>query len=206
MSTKIPLCQIGLLCLVFMIITGCGPAAPRFRSDSDRNKQDKEDGRTLVRSDDEKKTTESETEKPRENDSARDFRKENNPSLTPLDQSRMMREISKYMGTPYVVGGEDLNGIDCSGYVKLVFEKSIGKQIPRKSSDQARMGVSVGYDELMFGDLVFFNTNGEAFSHVGIYLGDDLFAHASFSLGVTISSLISPYYKNRYEGARRIIK
>ncbi len=86
-----------------------------------------------------------------------------------------------------------------------VYKNSVGKTLPRSSGEQFKMGIPVTYRDLKFGDLVFFNTTGEVASHVGIYLGDDLFAHASVSLGVTISSLESFYYKQRYEGARRIV-
>lgn len=109
------------------------------------------------------------------------------------------------MGTKYVTGGEDERGIDCSGYVLAVYRSALGKQLPRTSAEQANVGMEIPLDDLKFGDLVFFNTSGERFSHVGIYLGDDLFAHASVSLGVTISSLESSYYKRRVDGARRII-
>jgi cell wall-associated NlpC family hydrolase len=67
------------------------------------------------------------------------------------------------------------------------------------------LGQTVELSELKFGDLIFFNTTGDRASHVGIYLGDDLFAHASVSFGVTISSLQSSYYAKRYETARRIV-
>lgn len=137
---------------------------------------------------------------------ARDFRTEKNAAIKPLDNSRMMREISKYMGVSYVYGGEDENGMDCSGYTLTVYKNSIGKQLPRTAAEQSRLGVAVDLSGLKFGDLVFFNTTGESASHVGIYLGDDLFAHASVSQGVTISSLQSSYYKSRYESARRIVQ
>jgi cell wall-associated NlpC family hydrolase len=135
----------------------------------------------------------------------RDFRKEKNSALAPLDQSKMMREISKYMGVPYVLGGSTLDGMDCSGYTSTVYKNSINKPLPRTSSEQSKLGIHVGLQDLKFGDLIFFNTTGESTSHVGIYLGDDLFAHASVSLGVTISSLQSSYYAKRYETARRIV-
>jgi len=88
----------------------------------------------------------------------------------------------------------------------LVYKNSIAKPLPRTSSEQFKLGSAIEYADLKFGDLVFFNTTGESASHVGIYLGDDLFAHASISLGVTISSLESSYYKKHYEGARRIVE
>jgi lipoprotein Spr len=127
-------------------------------------------------------------------------------ALKPLDQSKMMREISKYMGVPYVHGGSDINGMDCSGYTMIVYKNSVGKLLPRSSSEQAKIGTRVELNDLKFGDLIFFNTTGEKASHVGIYLGDDLFAHASVTLGVTISSLQSMYYDKRYESARRIVE
>lgn len=135
----------------------------------------------------------------------RSFKTEKNTALAPLDRSRMMREISRYMGTPYDYGGNSLSGIDCSGYTMNVYKNSIGRELPHSSQKQFGMGKSVSASDLKFGDLVFFNTTGESASHVGIYIGDDLFAHASVTLGVTISSLESTYYKTRYEGARRLI-
>lgn len=136
----------------------------------------------------------------------RDFTRERNEALSNLDQSRLMREISKYMGVPYLLGGTSGEGLDCSAYTMLVYRQALKKELPRTSQEQARIGSPVDFDDLKFGDLVFFNTTGESASHVGIYLGDDLFAHASMGLGVTISSLQSTYYKSRFEQARRIIK
>jgi cell wall-associated NlpC family hydrolase len=135
----------------------------------------------------------------------RDFKREKNAAIKPLDQSKMMKEISRYMGVPYVYGGMTEDGLDCSGYTSLVYNHSVGMHLPRSSSEQSKVGKSVAFADLKFGDLIFFNTTGESASHVGIYLGDDLFAHASVSLGVTISSLESSYYKTRFELARRIV-
>jgi len=137
---------------------------------------------------------------------ARTFKTEKNTAISNLDQARMMREISKMMGVPYRLGGADQDGVDCSAYTMLVYKNSLGKQLARTSMEQYGQGSTVSTEDLKFGDLVFFNTTGETASHVGIYLGDDLFAHASTTLGVTISSLVSPYYKKRYEGARRVIE
>jgi cell wall-associated NlpC family hydrolase len=89
---------------------------------------------------------------------ARDFRKEKNPALKPLDQSKMMREISKYMGVSYVHGGASLDGMDCSGYTMTVYKNSVGKLLPRSSAEQAKVGKPVELNDLKFGDLIFFNT------------------------------------------------
>jgi cell wall-associated NlpC family hydrolase len=118
----------------------------------------------------------------------------------------MMREISKYMGVPFSHGGTSTEGMVCSGYTMTVYKNSIGVTLPRSSVEQSKIGEPVDFEKLKFGDLVFFNTTGETVSHVGIYLGDDLFAHASVSLGVTISSLQSAYFEKRYECARRVIE
>ena len=195
-----------------MALQGCGSSSPRFRS-GEAPKPKAAEKKTAVRF-----ATREEQEEAKENDKlpdpksidsvvsgTRDFRKEKNKAITPLDQSKIMRAISRYMGTPYEYGGMSVDGMDCSAYTLLVYKESIGKQLPRSAQAQSKIGSSVRFEELKFGDLVFFNTTGAQGSHVGIYLGDDLFAHASVTLGVTISSIESSYYKNRYEGARRIV-
>jgi cell wall-associated NlpC family hydrolase len=196
-----------------VLLEGCGSSSPRF---GDREKKP------------EKKTTERKgprfsskevEEESKENtkkvdpgeienikSGARDFKKEKNPAIKPLDHSKMMREISKYMGVPYVYGGSSAEGMDCSGYTMTVYKNAVGVALPRSAAEQSKVGTTVKFENLKFGDLVFFNTTGQSDSHVGIYLGDDLFAHASVSLGVTISSLQSFYYEKRYEEARRIIQ
>lgn len=116
----------------------------------------------------------------------------------------MDKVIDKTIGTKYVSGGTSTNGFDCSGFTMFVFDK-IGINLPHQSGSQYQMGSAVSRDEMRPGDLVFFNTNGKGVSHVGIYVGDGDFAHASSSRGVTISSLNDSYYVNRYVGAKRIM-
>ncbi|CUU05739.1 NlpC/P60 family protein [Candidatus Thermokryptus mobilis] len=89
----------------------------------------------------------------------------------------------------------------------IVFKNAIGLNLPRTTSEQFKLGSLItDYDSLEVGDLLFFNTTGEIASHVGIYIGDGLFAHASVSEGVTISSINNPYYRKRFNGAKRIIE
>lgn len=116
----------------------------------------------------------------------------------------MDKVIDKAIGTKYVSGGTSTNGFDCSGFTMYVFDK-IGINLPHQSGSQYQMGTDVSRDEMRPGDLVFFNTSGKGISHVGIYVGDGEFAHASSSRGVTISSLSDSYYVNRYVGAKRIM-
>ncbi|MEK3881040.1 C40 family peptidase [Paenibacillus sp. FSL H8-0122] len=118
--------------------------------------------------------------------------------------SKMDKVIDKAIGTKYVSGGTSTNGFDCSGFTMYVFDK-IGINLPHQSGSQYQMGSAVSRDEMRPGDLVFFNTSGKGVSHVGIYVGDGEFAHASSSRGVTISSLSDSYYVNRYVGAKRIM-
>ncbi|KUP21108.1 hydrolase [Paenibacillus sp. DMB5] len=118
--------------------------------------------------------------------------------------SKMDKVIDKAIGTKYVSGGVSTNGFDCSGFTMYVFDK-IGINLPHQSGSQYQMGTAISRDNLREGDLVFFNTSGRGVSHVGIYVGDGKFAHASSSKGVTISSLSDSYYVNRYVGAKRIM-
>lgn len=121
-------------------------------------------------------------------------------------REKILFEIITYLDTPYLYGGISKNGIDCSAFTQQVFNNSVGVQLPRTASLQYQEGEEIETREnLIFGDLLFFNTTSRSYpGHVGIYLGENLFAHASRSLGVTVSSLKSSYYQTRYIGAKRI--
>ncbi len=118
----------------------------------------------------------------------------------------MLMEIIRYLNTPYKYGGNSLSGIDCSAFTQNVYRDSWLLDLNRSARDQFQQGIVIeDRSELEFGDLVFFNTRKRVKpGHVGIYIGDNLFAHASSKLGVTISSLDHEYYNKRYMGARRI--
>jgi cell wall-associated NlpC family hydrolase len=131
---------------------------------------------------------------------------EDEPLPPALNRDHVLLEIVSLLGVPYEYGRADRGGMDCSAFTEAVYGGALRVQIPRSTSDQYREGTEIGRDRLRFGDLVFFNTTGESPSHVGIYIEDDLFAHASTSYGVTISSMESEYYRDRFVGARRIIK
>ncbi|MGA8263986.1 MAG: C40 family peptidase, partial [Ignavibacteriaceae bacterium] len=120
-------------------------------------------------------------------------------------KEKMLMEILKYINTPYKYGGTSSNGIDCSAFTQSVFSKSLSVKLDRTAKGQYHEGHDVAdIDDLEFGDLVFFNTSRRVKpGHVGIYIGDHLFVHASRS-GVTVSSLDMDYYAKRFMGGRRI--
>jgi len=111
------------------------------------------------------------------------------------------------IGVDYVYGGETPEGgLDCSGLVRHVFQQVTGVTLPRTSKEQSRVGKPVARADLKPGDLVFFNTRRFAFSHVGIYLGDDRFIHApSRGSEVEIAELNNGYWRKHFDGARRLV-
>lgn len=114
----------------------------------------------------------------------------------------MVRTGRSFMGTPYVWGGEDPSGFDCSGYIQYVFAKH-NINMPRTADIQYNVGKVVPLGQEKPGDLVFFETYCPGPSHVGIYLGRDRFMHASSSRGVTVDRLSSDFFAARYLGAKR---
>lgn len=121
-------------------------------------------------------------------------------------QGRLILFAKKLLDIPYRFGGNSLLGIDCSAYVKKVYSL-IGIDLPRSAREQFQEGRPVDEEELSIGDLVFFKTYASFPSHVGIYLGNNLFIHASSkSKKVTIDSLNTPYYLKRFIGAKRLIE
>ncbi len=123
-----------------------------------------------------------------------------------IAKQQLMNSIMDWLGTRYHFGGSSRSGIDCSAFVRTVFAKSANIVLPRTASSQIEVGDRVrNVEDLQFGDLVFFHTRSHAYvSHVGIYLGNKLFAHSSTRFGVTVSSLESDYYSAHLIGARRL--
>lgn len=112
------------------------------------------------------------------------------------------------VGNPYRLGGTSPEtGLDCSGFVGHVYRQVTGVELPRDSRAISDKTLPLAPTELQPGDLVFFNTLERAFSHVGIYLGDDRFVHAASSRSgaVMVSRLGDPYWRERYDGARRVV-
>jgi lipoprotein Spr len=123
-------------------------------------------------------------------------------ALSATSNMKLFHFVYDWIGTPYHFGGESRKGIDCSAFTKELYSEVFNLDIKRSSRDIFSMVNPVGKDDLKEGDLVFFKIHSRRISHVGIYLGDGKFAHAS-SRGVAISSLDDNYYSRYfYKGGR----
>jgi cell wall-associated NlpC family hydrolase len=116
----------------------------------------------------------------------------------------MLASIDRLQGTRYRSGGNAPDGFDCSGFVQYLFSKAFGLQLPRTSPELALLGNIIPRDRLRRGDLLFFSS-GTDIDHVGIYLGDNRFVHASTTTGVSIANLYQHYFQHRYAFGTRII-
>lgn len=119
-------------------------------------------------------------------------------------KSRLMDQYASWKGVRYRLGGSTRKGIDCSAFVQRTFREQFGLELPRSTSEQQDSGKSISRSQLRTGDLVLFRA-GSTGRHVGIYIGNSQFVHASTSSGVTISSMNEPYWKKRYNEARRVL-
>jgi cell wall-associated NlpC family hydrolase len=118
----------------------------------------------------------------------------------------LISEGKQYIGTPYKFGAPAgvTYAFDCSSFTQFLF-KGLDVDLPRTSSAQATVGETVKKGYLSMGDLVFFNTNGKSISHVAIYAGNNKIIHSSTSKGVTVSSLGTGYWANKYVTAKRVL-
>jgi cell wall-associated NlpC family hydrolase len=112
-------------------------------------------------------------------------------------------QYDEWRGTRYRIGGLSKDGIDCSGFIHMTFKSRLSITLPRSSDQQAELGTDVDKDQLQAGDLVFFKT-GRTLRHVGVYLEDGRFLHASTKLGVVISRLNESYWKSAFWKAKRL--
>ena len=121
------------------------------------------------------------------------------------DNIRFGYILQSYLGRPYTGRSKYIEGVDCSFFVSDVFRKYDSTELPRTVKDQFNTGGNVPYRQLRYGDLVFYKTERNRVSHVGIYVGDGRFIHASTSRGVIITAMNEKYWSQRYVGARRIL-
>lgn len=120
-----------------------------------------------------------------------------------LVKRKLLSQYNEWKGTRYREGGLSKRGVDCSGFVQITFRSRLGVDLPRSTKQQVTIGRPVARNNLRTGDLIFFKT-GFFSRHVGMYLGESRFLHASSAKGVTISSLKENYWAGNYWLARRI--
>lgn len=124
--------------------------------------------------------------------------------LKGTENKELIRVVSSWLGTPYKYGGVSKDGTDCSGFVKTVYESLYKISLYRSAADLEKNTDTISKKDLKTGDLVFFKFGGTKISHVGIYLADNKFIHASSSKGVIVSDLTIDYYKKGFYCAGRI--
>ncbi len=118
---------------------------------------------------------------------------------------QLEKAYKKYKGTRYRYGGTTSLGFDCSGFTQRVFSEYLHHSLPRTTKAMMKTGKKISKKQLKPGDLVFFHPS-RRYYHVGIYIGDGIFIHASTSKGVIKSKLTNPYWKKKYIFSRRVLK
>lgn len=123
------------------------------------------------------------------------------------DAAELVVRALDLLGVRYRFGGaHPESGVDCSGLVQWLFRQALAVDLPRTALAMSRLGTVVLPAELVIGDLVFFNTRGRPYTHIGIYIGEGRFVHASSTRReVVVDRLDAPYYRARFNGARRVI-
>lgn len=119
------------------------------------------------------------------------------------EDKKLLEELSSWIGTPYAYGGESKAGTDCSGLVQTVYKTVYNVSLYRTANDLEKNCEKVKKEDMKAGDLIFFKINSTKISHVGIYLANNKFIHAS-SKGVMVSDLIQAYYTKYYYSSGRI--
>ncbi|MDD3926125.1 MAG: NlpC/P60 family protein, partial [bacterium] len=132
------------------------------------------------------------------------IRSAENASRSGRRPDSILEYAQRCLGIPYVWGGSSPSGYDCSGFVQAVF-RTAGIKLPRVSFEQFREGQPVDFNDLLPGDAVFFSTYASGASHVGIYIGNDSFIHASSAAGKITTTSFTSYYRTHFIGARRYI-
>jgi cell wall-associated NlpC family hydrolase len=135
---------------------------------------------------------------------APDAMTKNTYSYVTIPREKIMAVVNRYSGVPYHWGGEGRDGMDCSGFIRTVLWECERIELPHSSREMAQFGVAIPASNLESGDLLFFKINSFMVNHVGVYLGDGKFAHASLYSGVTVTDMNDDYYHGKFAYARRL--
>lgn len=127
-------------------------------------------------------------------------------AISATSNTKMYQFIYDWLGTPYRLGGDSKKGIDCSGFAYKLYDKTFNTIIGNNARNIFSMVSPVNKSDLREGDLVFFKIHSKSISHVGVYIGDNKFAHASSSRGVMISNLDEPYWQKYFYKGGRILE
>jgi cell wall-associated NlpC family hydrolase len=191
--------QLAAAAVVFLIVASCSPY-PVYNSSATSTRQAQEDV-------EEEESNPSDREPAVESRTVRTEQSDRNTVTagTTIDPRLFKRVVEAYIGTPYKRGGDNLRGIDCSNLVLSIYRDYDGTRLPESTRGLLRLSDVVEYDDLQIGDLVFFKfAETRSPSHVGVYLGDKRFIHASEINGVIVSSMEENAYRSAYYGARRV--
>jgi cell wall-associated NlpC family hydrolase len=192
--------------MIFFVVNGCGvlkwsevnssdlvnPPASNTSSEARRNTTDSS-----------KKVEKKEDSKPRTSPTKSSTERVASKSEKEVQQ-QLLAVYSSWKGTPYKWGGTNKSAIDCSAFMQRTFEEGFAMKLPRTTQEQYAIGKKIDKKALRTGDLVFFKTGTNTW-HVGVYLTDEQFMHASVTYGVSVTDLNNAYWKRRYIGARRIL-
>jgi lipoprotein Spr len=126
-----------------------------------------------------------------------------NTQAEEVKNAKMFEFIDDWYGTPYRLGGTTKKGVDCSAFTQFLFTSVYGLSIPRTAREQYNLTSRISRTQLKEGDLIFFNTRG-GISHVGVYLQNNKFVHASTSGGVMISDVFDEYWARKFVGVGRL--
>ena len=121
-----------------------------------------------------------------------------------LSNVGLLKMIDEWWGTRYCMGGTSKECIDCSAFVQVLMSGTYNVSVPRTAQEQYNTGNKIGMEELQEGDLVFFHTSGRTISHVGVYMLNNKFVHASTSGGVMFNDLNDNYWREKFRGATRV--
>ncbi len=127
-------------------------------------------------------------------------------AISATSNTKMYQFIYDWLGTPYHLGGDTKKGVDCSGFAYQLYDKTFNTIIGSNSRNIFSMVNPINKVDLKEGDLVFFKIHSKSISHVGVYIGDNKFAHASSSRGVMISNLDEPYWQKYFYKGGRILE